>query len=110
MLAAGCDRLHTFYMVYMGRRTLDISMDLVEVMQVVETKQNLFADRCDVRFGKRSGLELCAYSTYEGQEVRSAQERTRSRHEPPARYSMTVRLSYGKSRQLMMRDALIHSL
>lgn len=72
-------------------------MDLVLVVQVLEPEQQLAADDGDVGFCEGTGFELSigigrAVSAPR-KEAGEMNERTRSRHEPPARYSITNLLS-----------------
>lgn len=77
--------------------TFDISMDLVLIVKVLETEQKLSTDDCDMRFGERTGFELfrespdlfsSCISLYTIQLQGGGL--TRSKQDPPARYSITI--------------------
>jgi hypothetical protein len=70
---------------------LDVAVYLALVMQIVEPQQQFTANNGDVRLRKRSRFKLLEVRfswSFAGEEKLG--RRTRSRQEPPARYSMTI--------------------
>ena len=74
-----------------GLPTFDVSMDFSLVVQVFKAKQQFPANDGDMSFTETTGFEL-EMEKYELNEYSSSILPTKSKHDPPARYSMTVEM------------------